>query len=66
MPWDLVRILPDHGVEGRDEDYGTVYANVACPGADCLWYTFGGYPAASAGVWRRLAWPWSPRESTVP
>jgi len=23
-----------------------------------IWYTFGGYPAASAGAWRQLKWPW--------
>jgi hypothetical protein len=57
-PGDLICILADPGVEVRGEDYGTVYANVACPGAGEIWYTFGGYPAASAGDWRRMAWPW--------
>jgi hypothetical protein len=58
LPWDLVRILADEGVEVRGEDYGTVYANVACPGRGIVWYTFGGYPAASAGAWRRVEWSW--------
>jgi hypothetical protein len=58
LPWDLVRILADAGVEVRGQDYGTVYANVACPSQHTVWYTFGGYPAASAGAWRRIEWPW--------
>lgn len=57
-PWDLIRILADPGVEVRDEAYGTVYANVACPSLREIWYTFGGYPAASAGAWQQFAWPW--------
>ncbi len=61
MPWDLIQILADDGVEKRDKDYGTVYANVACPNQRWLWYTLGGYPAASAGAWRALAWPWKTR-----
>jgi Acyl-coenzyme A:6-aminopenicillanic acid acyl-transferase len=57
-PWDLVRILADPDVEQRGSDYGTVYANVVCPASGEIWYTFGGYPAASTGVWRQLEWPW--------
>jgi hypothetical protein len=57
-PRDLIRILADPGVEVRGEDYGTVYANVACPSTGEMWYTFGGYPAASTGVWQQMAWPW--------
>ncbi len=57
-PQDLMRILADPGVEVCGEDYGTVYACVACPSLDVIWYTFGGYPAASAGAWRQLKWPW--------
>jgi hypothetical protein len=59
LPWDLVQILADAGVEQRGEGYGTVYANVACPARGELWYTFGGYPAASAGAWQRLDWPFA-------
>jgi Acyl-coenzyme A:6-aminopenicillanic acid acyl-transferase len=55
---DLAEILADDGIEGREEDYGTVYANVACPALGNVWYTFGGYPAASAGNWREVQWPW--------
>jgi hypothetical protein len=58
LPNDLVRILADPKVEVRDEDYGTVYANVACPVLGTVFYTFGGYPAASNGVWKHLEWPW--------
>jgi hypothetical protein len=57
-PEDLIRILADPGVEVRGEDYGTVYANVACPSTGEMWYTFGGYPAASAGAWQQMVWPW--------
>lgn len=54
----FVRPLADPEVEGRGTGSGTVYANVACPSAGVLWYTFGGYPAASRGNWQRVAWPW--------
>lgn len=58
MPEDLIRILADDEVERREEKLVTAYANVACPGTGELWYTFGGYPAASQGDWQRLGWPW--------
>lgn len=59
LPADLIRILADDDVERRNGDLVTVYANVACPTSGEIWYTFGGYPAASAGDWQRLAWPWA-------
>lgn len=59
-PDDLVRVLADDDVEVRDADVGTVYATVACPSNGELWYTAGGFPAASAGTWQRIAWPWAP------
>ena len=45
-------------VEARGERSETVYANVVCPGRREIWYTLGGYPAASAGNWQRIEWPW--------
>lgn len=54
----LIRILADEAVEARAGETVTVYANVACPATGEIWYTFGGYPAASRGNWQRLAWPW--------
>jgi hypothetical protein len=57
-PADLIGILADEGVEVCGESYGTVYAAVACPSLPAIWYTFGGYPAASAGNWQPLNWPW--------
>ena len=59
LPDDLIHILADGGIERRDPELFTVYANVACPGSKAIWYTFGGYPAASRGNWQRLEWPWS-------
>lgn len=59
----LMDILADRGVEQRGEDSGTVYANVACPGKETVWYTFGGSPAASAGAWARVEWPWEQESS---
>lgn len=47
----LKAVLADNGVEKRQPDYGTVYANLYCPDSGELWYTFGGYPAASGGRW---------------
>lgn len=58
VPGDLIRILADPGVEQRGVGYGTVYANIACPSERLIWYTFGGYPAASRGDWHQLDWPW--------
>jgi len=59
LPVDLIRILADDRIERRDKkQVVTVYSNVACPSTGEIWYTFGGYPAASKGNWQRLAWPW--------
>jgi len=55
---ELVRILADDGVEAREGETVTVYSNVACPSVGEIWYTFGGYPAASHGNWHKLDWPW--------
>lgn len=59
FPLDLIQILADDEIERRGKDVITVYSNVACPSTGELWYTFGGYPAASQGNWQRLEWPWS-------
>jgi hypothetical protein len=58
LPSDLIRILADNEIERRGRDVVTVYSNIACPTTGRLWYTFGGYPAASQGNWQRLEWPW--------
>jgi hypothetical protein len=58
LPVDLIQILADEGIEHFSPEFGTVYSNVACPGSTEIWYTFGGYPAASRGNWQRLEWPW--------
>jgi hypothetical protein len=58
LPGELIQILADDEVERRDETFATAYSNVACPNTGEIWYTFGGYPAASKGNWQRLAWPW--------
>lgn len=56
-PDDFIHILQDEWIEGRDELNGTVFANVACPDTGEIWYTFGGYPAASQGNWQKIHWP---------
>lgn len=58
LPEDLIAILADDEVERREPEFSTVYANVACPATCRIWYTFGGYPAASKGSWQPLEWPW--------
>jgi hypothetical protein len=55
LPADLIRILGDSEVE---DALGTVYSNVACPGQGLVWFGCGGLPAASAGTWHRIEWPW--------
>lgn len=59
LPADLLQILADDAIERRDGPLITVYSNVACPSTGEIWYTFGGYPAASTGNWQPLAWPWT-------
>jgi hypothetical protein len=58
FPSDLIAILADAKVEAQEENYGTVYANIACPGTRQVWHTFGGFPAASKGDWQQIDWPW--------
>ncbi len=59
LPSGLIRILADDEIERRNGELVTAYANVACPASGEIWYTFGGYPAASTGNWQRLGWPWA-------
>ena len=59
LPTDLIQSLADDGIERRDGQLITVYSNVACPSTGEIWYTFGGYPAASRGNWQKLEWPWT-------
>ena len=59
LPVDLIHILADDQIERRDRRLMTAYSNVACPSTGEIWYTFGGYPAASKGNWQRLEWPWA-------
>jgi hypothetical protein len=54
----LIAMLADEGIESRSGEVQTAYSNVACPATGEMWYTFGGYPSASQGDWRRLEWPW--------
>jgi hypothetical protein len=54
----MIRILADEAIERRVGMLVTAASNVACPGTGEIWYTFGGFPAASRGNWRRLDWPW--------
>ena len=58
LPTDLIRILADDAIERRDPEFGTVYANVACPSSGEIWYTLGGYPAASHGNWQLIIPSW--------
>lgn len=59
VPSDLIHILADDLIEQREPDFGTVYSVVVCPGLQSVWYTFGGYPAASCGNWQAIDWPWN-------
>ncbi|MHC5003175.1 MAG: C45 family peptidase, partial [Planctomycetota bacterium] len=53
-PSDLIRVMAASGVEAPD----TLYSNVACPETGEVWFGSGGPPAASAGRWCRVGWPW--------
>jgi hypothetical protein len=65
LPADLIRILADDRIERRVKKLVTAYAAVACPNTGEIWYTFGGYPAASRGNWQRLEWPWTDSRSSA-
>ena len=54
---DLIAILANPAVEQHQPDYGTVYSNLACLNQRKYWFTFGGFPAASRGLWKRVPWP---------
>jgi hypothetical protein len=58
LPRDIISILADALVEQRDGHYITVESAVACTTEKQIWYTLGGYPAASNGNWSRIEWPW--------
>lgn len=58
LPAELIQLLADDEVERRGDTFATVEAAVACPYTGDIWYTFGGFPAASNGNWQRLEWPW--------
>ncbi len=57
QPEELISVLADPDVEQRQEGYGTVYANICDPIQKKLWFTFGGFPAASQGRWQPIPWP---------
>ena len=59
-PDDLIRIIADEGVAvGRSQDeFGTVYSNVACLGKRLIWFAYDGLPASRVGTWHKVDWPW--------
>ncbi len=67
LPEGLIRILSDsrveeHGAEDlfQDLNSSTLHANVASPGMGKIWFAHGNLPAASAGNWTVVQWPWNP------
>ncbi len=54
---DLIAVLSDPNVEQHRENYGTVYANLYNSLSRQLWFTFGGFPAASHGNWQPVPGP---------
>lgn len=56
-PSDLIGALANPQVEQHQPDYGTVYANLYNPLSRQIWFTFGGFPAASRGNWQQIPWP---------
>ena len=59
LPW--LRSLPERfqeELEGLAEGAGLPLQRIAEWSFVEVWYTFGGYPAASAGAWQRVEWPW--------
>lgn len=63
-PDDLIDILADPDVEMRTPPHlRTIYSAVCCPQARRAWFSAGDYPAdipaASAGTWRPVPWPFN-------
>jgi len=54
----LRTLLADPEVEQNEDGSGTVFSAIACPATGEIWFTFGGYPAASHGRWEPVPWPW--------
>lgn len=54
----LQHVLAAEGVEQRYPDRVTVFSTVACPTTGEMWFACGDGPAASAGTWSRVPWPW--------
>ena len=52
-------ILADEEIEQARDGYGTVYSNIVCPSSGEIHFTFGGFPAASRGIWAPVEWPWA-------
>ncbi len=57
-PSSYINILGNSGVEARGQDSGTVYSCVVCPKNDLVYYSADPFPAASRGVWEKIAWEW--------
>jgi hypothetical protein len=56
QPNDLMAVLAEPTIEQRGPNYGTVYANLYHPASRQIWFTFGGFPAASRGNWQQIPW----------
>ena len=64
-PSSLINILADPGVEQNHGLSGTVYANIACPALDEVWFACDSFPAASKSTWHRIPWPGPQADSEV-
>lgn len=55
---EMIAVLADDKVEQRGATYGTVYANLACPARNKLWYAYNDFPAASQSKWVEIKPQW--------
>jgi len=53
---DLISVLSNPNVEQDNGLYGTVYANIACPSTDEIYFACDGFPAASKSQWGLVDW----------
>lgn len=58
LPGSFISALSDPDVEQNSKLSGTVYSNICCPSKEDIWYTYGGFPAASNGNWEKVSWIW--------
>jgi hypothetical protein len=59
LPIDFIVLLADGEVEAQEDNFGTVYANIALPGIKQVWHTYSGFPVVSKDNWIGIDRHWN-------